>query len=64
MDKLKPFVNDKKLYDSFLEMLSKEIELEQKGLEQAKEFGDMRNFQGAIRALRKLQKLRDKVNND
>lgn len=64
MDKLKPFVNDKKLYDSFLEMLAKEIELEQKGLEQAKEFGDMRNFQGAIRALRKLQKLRDKVNND
>lgn len=62
MVNLKPLVNDKSLYDSFVKMLSEKIEIEQKGLEQTKEFGDIREYQGAIRILRKLQKLRDEVN--
>ena len=59
---LRPFVNDKNLYQDFLEELDTRIEQERKGLEQASTQEEMFRYQGAIQCLRKLKKLREKVN--
>lgn len=61
-NRLKEFVNNKPVWDSFLEELDGMIELERRSLEQTTEYGDMRSHQGGIRVLRKLKLLRDKVN--
>mgnify|MGYP000326998433 CR=1 FL=1 len=59
---LKPFVNDKHLYDDFLEELDERIENSRKNLEQATTQEEMFRCQGDIRTLRKLKTLREKVN--
>lgn len=59
---LKPFVNDKYLYDDFLKELDDRISLSQKTLEQSNSMEEVYRSQGAIAALRKLKLLRDKVN--
>ena len=62
MSSLKPFVNDNRLWNAFLEELEIEISREQRTLEQLSEPNDIYRSQGKIMALRKLMKLRDKVN--
>jgi hypothetical protein len=59
---LRPFVNDKHLYDDFLEELDGRITVLQKTLEQSTYIEDVYRTQGAIDSLRKLKTLRDKVN--
>ena len=59
---LKPFVNDKHLFDDFLEELDNRIAIEQRGLEHAVGLEDVYRYQGAIQALRRLKQLREKVN--
>lgn len=59
---LKPFVNDKALWQDFLEELDERIKLCHSGLEQAAEIEQVYRYQGQIEALKKLKYLRDKVN--
>ncbi len=59
---LKPFVNDKELWQDFLKELELRIEACHKKLEQNTDHIDIYRTQGEIAALRKLQQLRDKVN--
>lgn len=59
---IKKLVNDKQLYDSFLEELDGWIEKERKSLETCRETIDIYRHQGAIRILSRLKTLRDIVN--
>jgi hypothetical protein len=59
---LKPLVNDKHLYDDFLEELLERIRVAQSSLEIVTPEPELYRCQGEIRALRKLLKLREKVN--
>ena len=59
---LKPFVNDKHLWDDFCEEVDNRITQEQRGLEQALKIEDVYRRQGAITALRRMKQLRDQVN--
>jgi hypothetical protein len=59
---LKLLVNDKHLYDDFLEELKDRIRIVQSSLEIVTETSDVFRCQGEIKALRKLLKLREKVN--
>ena len=59
---LKPFVNDKGLYEDFLQELDYRISLAHKSLEQSTSIEDIYRAQGTIDALRKLKQLREKVN--
>ena len=59
---LKPFVNNKELWTDFLTELDKRIQECYKKLEQITDPTSFYHAQGEIQALRKLQKLRDKVN--
>lgn len=59
---LKPFVNNKDLYEDFLEYLDDLIELKRKALEQATDSIVIYQTQGAIFALRKLKTLKEQVN--
>jgi hypothetical protein len=60
---LKPLVNDKPLWQSFLEELDERIAFCHKTLEQVDEPSQMYRLQGEIAALKKLKFLREKVNN-
>ena len=59
---LKPFVNNKELYEDFLEYLDSMIETKRKTLEQATDIVAIHQAQGAIAALRKLKTLKEQVN--
>lgn len=59
---LKPYVNDREFWDEFLKETSKRIESARRGLEQTNEPEDMYRYQGEIKALRKLQQLREQLN--
>ena len=59
---LKPFVNNKDLYEDFLEYLDGLIELKRKALEQATDSIIIYQTQGAINVLRKLKTLKEQVN--
>ena len=59
---LKLLVNDKNLYDDFLEELDQRISSAQRTLEQVATMEEMYRAQGAIAALRNLKLLREKVN--
>lgn len=59
---LKPFVNNRELWTDFLTELDKRIQECYKKLEQITDPISFYHAQGEIQALRKLQKLRDKVN--
>jgi len=59
---LKLLVNDPKLWPEFLAELDNMIQSCYKTLEQVKDPIDIYRAQGELLTLRKLQKLRDKVN--
>jgi hypothetical protein len=60
---LKPLVNDKTLWSDFLEELDQRVDAVHKKMSQMDEPKDLYRCQGELKALRSLQKLRDKVNN-
>ena len=59
---IKKFVNDKPLWDSFVEVLDVKISSAQRRLEQERTIEGVYRIQGEIAALRKLAYLRDEVN--
>jgi len=59
---LKLIVNNKDSWDALLEELDERILFAHKQLEQRSEIEEMYRFQGEVRALRSLKRLRDKVN--
>jgi hypothetical protein len=61
---LKLLVNDVNLWGDFLSELDKRIADCYKKLEQVNDINEVFRTQGEIQALRKLQKLRDKVNSE
>ena len=63
MSHLKLVVNNKLQWDAMLEEIYLRIAFIHKQMEQYEDPADLYRFQGEIRALRSLTKLRDKVNN-
>ncbi len=61
---IKRLVNDKALWDSFLEEVDTRIVFAQKQLEQRIEPAEIYRLQGELKALRSLTKLRDKINGE
>ena len=59
---IKKFMNDKPLWDSFVEVLDVKISSAQRRLEQESTIEGVYRIQGEIAALRKLAYLRDEVN--
>ena len=59
---IKKLVNDKPLWDSFLDVINKKIDTAQRKLEQAVSMEDIYRAQGEIAALRRLTYLRDEIN--
>lgn len=59
---LKPFVNNKDLWEDFKQELDNRIQTCYKKLEQVSDPVEIYRAQGEIQALKSLQKLRDKVN--
>jgi hypothetical protein len=59
---LKKLVNDKELWDAFVEELDKRISLQHKGMEHFVEVQDLYKAQGAVQALKALKLLREQVN--
>jgi len=59
---LKLVVNNKDSWGAMLEEISSRIAFAHKQLEQRNELEELYRLQGEVRALRSLQKLRDKVN--
>ena len=60
--KLKMFVNDPELWNSFVEEVQERVTLQHKLLEQAQDLKDVYRAQGEIASLKKMLMLRDKVN--
>ncbi len=60
--KIKKLVNDKPLWDSFIEILNEKIEVSQRKLEQETNIENVYRAQGEIVALRRLTFLRDEIN--
>lgn len=60
--KLKMFVNDPELWNSFVEEVQERVNLQHKLLEQAQDLKDVYRAQGEIASLKKMLMLRDKVN--
>lgn len=60
---LKQLVNNSELWVSFLSEVDERIKFAQKQMNQADEPRDLYRYQGEIRQLNSLKKLRDKVNN-
>ena len=59
---LKPLVNDKSLWESFLSEIDERINKAQDAMSNARDVEDMLRYQGEVRSLKKLKQLRDKVN--
>ena len=59
---LKKLVNDKQIWDAFIEELDECISLQHRSMESVTDTAELYRHQGALRALRQLQYLRDKVN--
>ena len=62
MNNLKPLVNDKVLWNSFLEEVDKRISEVHRVMEQSTRAEDLYRLQGQAFALRKMKQLRDQVN--
>ena len=62
MNNLKPLVNDKVLWDSFLEEVDKRISEVHRVMEQSTRAEDLYRLQGQAFAIRKIKQLRDQVN--
>tara|TARA_X000001382_G_C3116225_1_gene161650 strand:+ start:238 stop:429 length:192 start_codon:yes stop_codon:yes gene_type:complete len=60
---LKKLVNDKSLWDNFVEYLDHNIEKQHRAMEQTEDTIILYRSQGAIAALRRLKYLRDEMNN-
>ncbi len=60
--RLKEFVNNKPVWDSFISELDTEIELSRKALEQESDTQKIFQRQGQIQAYNRLKQLRNKVN--
>ena len=61
---LKKLVNDKYLWDNFLEYIDYTIDQQHKAMEQAEDNILLYRSQGAIAALRRLKYLREEMNKD
>ena len=59
---IKKLVNDKPLWDDFLEVIDSKIDVVQRRLEQETSIEGVYRAQGEIAALRRLTYLRDEVN--
>jgi len=59
---IKKLVNDRPLWDSFVETINKKIDIAQRRLEQESTMEGMYRAQGEIAALRRLIYLREEVN--
>ena len=59
---VKKLVNDKPLWDGFVDVLNQKIEVSQRKLEQETTLEGMYRAQGEIAALRRLTFLRDEIN--
>ena len=59
---VKKLVNDKPLWDGFVNLLNDKIEVPQRKLEQETAIEGMYRAQGEIAALRRLTFLRDEIN--
>ena len=59
---VKKLVNDKSLWDGFVEVLKEKIETSQRKLEQETSMEGIYRAQGEIAALRRLTYLRDEIN--
>ena len=59
---LKKLVNDKQIWDAFLVELEERISTQHRSMESVTDTSELYRHQGAIRTLRQLQYLRDKVN--
>ena len=62
MINLKPLVNDKVLWDSFLEEVDRRISEVHRVMEQSSRAEELFRLQGQAFALRKIKQLRDQVN--
>ena len=62
MINLKPLVNDKVLWDSFLEEVDRRISEVHRVMEQSSRAEELYRLQGQAFALRKIKQLRDQVN--
>ena len=62
MNNLKPLVNDKPLWDSFLEEMDTRLAETHRAMEQADDSNTLYRLQGQATALRKLKQLRDYIN--
>ena len=59
---VKKLVNDKPLWDGFVDVLNNKIEVSQRKLEQETNIENVYRAQGEIAALRRLTFLRDEIN--
>jgi len=59
---VKKLVNDKPLWDGFVDVINNKIEVSQRKLEQETTIEGMYRAQGEIAALRRLTFLRDEIN--
>ena len=59
---VKKLVNDKPLWDGFVNLLNEKIEVAQRKLEQETSIEGVYRAQGEIAALRRLTFLRDEIN--
>ena len=59
---LKKLVNDKQIWDAFIEELNERISSTHRSMENISDTAELYRHQGAIKALRQLKYLRDKVN--
>ena len=62
MNNLKPLVNDKPLWDSFLQELDNRLDDIHRAMEQTDSTNSLYRLQGQTIAIRKLKQLRDYVN--
>ena len=62
MSNLKSLVNDKPLWESFLEELEKRLNEIHKAMEQTDQTNSLYRLQGQATAIRKLKQLREYVN--
>ena len=59
---LNTFVNNTAMWEAFISALDERISTQQRSMETVTDTAELYRHQGAIRALRQLQYLRDKVN--
>ena len=59
---LKKLVNDKQLWDAYVEYLDDKISSAHKRLEQENQHDNMYRVQGEIASLRRLKYMRDEIN--